>query len=160
MSQTLHLNLPDGRTMSYGAFGAEAGPLVVVLDGPGSRGLARAASPIAAELGLRLVAPDRPGWGETTLARRRGIADWPEDHAALLDELGAESAGILVQSGGTPFALAAAAEPPDRVSSISLLGAVGRLDDPAVRAEAGGQVRSGAKLARRAPWLLRLSLRA
>src|SRR4051812_17711522 len=106
MSQPLHL--PDGRKLSYGIYGAETGPLVIVLDGPGSRGLARAASPIAAELGLRLVAPDRPGWGETTLDARRGIADWPDDHAALLDALDADGAGILAQSGGTPFALAAA----------------------------------------------------
>ncbi|HEU4701156.1 MAG TPA: hypothetical protein VFS37_01645, partial [Conexibacter sp.] len=64
-------------------------PLVVVLDGPGSRGLARAAAPIAASLGVRLAAPDRPGFGDSTLAPARGIADWPADHAALLDALGA-----------------------------------------------------------------------
>src|SRR5689334_735457 len=56
------LELPGGRTMSYATFGAEGDPLVVVLDGPGSRGLARACAPIAAELRLRLAAPDRPGW--------------------------------------------------------------------------------------------------
>src|SRR4051794_1879020 len=97
------LDLPGGRRMTYALLGAPAGPLVVVLDGPGSRGLARAASPIAAELGLRLAAPDRPGWGATTLDPKRGIADWPADHAALLDALGEDSAGIVSQSGGTPF---------------------------------------------------------
>jgi pimeloyl-ACP methyl ester carboxylesterase len=154
------LELPGGRTMSYATFGAEDAPLVVVLDGPGSRGLARACAPIAAELGLRLVAPDRPGWGATTLVPGRGIADWPQDHAALLDALGEPRAGILSQSGGTPFALAAAAALPERVSAIALLGATGQLDDPAVMAEAGGQVRSGARLSRRMPWLLRLALRS
>jgi pimeloyl-ACP methyl ester carboxylesterase len=152
------LELSGGRRLSYATLGAPAGPLVVVLDGPGSRGLARAAAPIAAEIGLRLVAPDRPGWGATTLDPKRGIADWPADHAALLDALGEERAGVLSQSGGTPFALAAAAQLPGRVAAISLIGAVGQLDDPAVMKEAGGQVRSGARLSRRMPWLLRVGL--
>ena len=154
------LELSDGRRMSYGLLGAAEGPLVVVLDGPGSRGLARAMAPIAAAKGLRLVAPDRPGWGSTTLDPKRGIADWPEDHAALLDALKADRTGIVVQSGGTPFALAAAARLPGRVGPIALIGAVGQLSDPAVMKEAGGQVRSGSKLSRRAPWLLRMGVRS
>src|SRR5688500_8520236 len=56
------LELADGRRLTYATFGAAEGPLVVVLDGPGSRGLARAAAPAAQRLGLRLVAPDRPGF--------------------------------------------------------------------------------------------------
>ena len=153
------LELPDGRVLSYATYGDLADPLVVVLDGPASRGLARAAAPIAASLGLRLVAPDRPGFGDSTAALQRGIADWPSDHAALLDALGAEQAGIVAQSGGTPYALAAAAALPQRVSAIGLLGALAPLDDPATLAESGGELRAGARLARRAPWLLRLVLR-
>lgn len=153
------LALPDGRTLAYATYGAEDGPLVVVLDGPASRGLARASAPFAASLGLRLVAPDRPGFGGSTPARARGIADWPADHAALLDALGAERAGILGQSGGTPYALAAAAALPQRTVAIALVGALAPLDEPDSLAEAGGELRSGARLARRAPWLLRLALR-
>src|SRR5215207_10021299 len=154
------LELPDGRVLSYATYGDPADPLVVVLDGPASRGLARAAAPIAASLGLRLVAPDRPGFGDSTPAPARGIADWPADHAALLDALGAERAGILGQSGGTPYALAAAAGLPERTTAIALIGALAPLDEPESLAEAGGELRSGARLARRAPWLLRLALRA
>jgi pimeloyl-ACP methyl ester carboxylesterase len=164
------LQLPDGRTLSYATFGvapgdsagpdgAGDGPWVVVLDGPGSRGLARAAAPVAAALGLRLVAPDRAGFGTTTSAPQRGIGDWPADQAALLDALGAERAGVLGQSGGTPYALAAAAALGRRVTGLSLVGAVAPLDEPANLATVGRRVRGGAKLARRAPWLLRLALR-
>src|SRR4051812_48386108 len=153
------LELPDGRRLSYATFGDPDGRVVVVLDGPGSRGLARAAAPIAAELGLRLVAPDRPGWGETTLVEGQGYTDWPADHAALLDAVGAERAGIVSQSGGTPFALATAAALPDRVPALALLGAVAPFDEPGALAEAGSQLRSGIRLSRRAPWLLRLGMR-
>ena len=90
------------RCGGYTNLGAPAGPLVVVLDGPASRGLAHAAAASAARLGIRLVAPDRPGVRSSTPAPDRGIADWPQDHAALLDALGVPRAGILSQSGGTP----------------------------------------------------------
>ncbi len=154
------LRLPDGRALAYATFGDPGDPLVVVLDGPASRGLARAAAPIAASLGLRLAAPDRPGFGDSTPAPEGGIAGWPQDHAALLDALGVERAGILGQSGGTPYALVAAAALPRRTSAVALLGALAPLDDPAALAEAGGELRAGARLARRAPWLLRLVLAA
>jgi pimeloyl-ACP methyl ester carboxylesterase len=61
------IELAGGRTLSYGVLGDPDGAAtVVVLDGPGSRGLARAAGPAAAERGLRLIAPDRPGFGRST----------------------------------------------------------------------------------------------
>ncbi|HEV7884621.1 MAG TPA: alpha/beta hydrolase [Solirubrobacteraceae bacterium] len=154
------LELPDGRRLSYATFGDADGPVVVVLDGPGSRGLARAAAASAAELGLRLVAPDRPGFGSTTQPRRYEILDWPRDHAALLDALGVQRAGIVGQSGGTPYALAAAAALPDRTTALALVAPVGPLSEPAMRASSGAQLRRGVLLGRRAPWLLRLLLAA
>jgi pimeloyl-ACP methyl ester carboxylesterase len=89
----------------------------------------------------------------------RAIADWPDDHVALLDALGCPRAGIVAQSGGTPFALAAAIAAPDRVTAVALVSPVGPLDDPANLADAGSELRAGARLAQRAPWLLRLMLR-
>ncbi|HEV7773620.1 MAG TPA: alpha/beta hydrolase [Conexibacter sp.] len=154
------LTLPDGRSLSYATSGAADGPLVVVLDGPGSRGLARAAGPIAATLGVRLTAPDRAGFGTTSPASGRGIADWPADHAALLDALGAERAGLLGQSGGTPYALAVAGALPDRTVAVALIGALAPLDEPEPHATAGRQLRTATALARRASWLLRVGLRA
>jgi pimeloyl-ACP methyl ester carboxylesterase len=68
------LVLADGRTLGYGLYGAADGPLVVVLDGPGSRGLGRAAAASADRLGITLLVPDRPGFGASTPVRRRSIA--------------------------------------------------------------------------------------
>lgn len=157
LAQTLEL--PGGRKLSYATFGPATGPLVVILDGPGSRGLARAAAPIAEQAGVRLVAPDRPGFFDSTPAPGRSIADWPADPAALLDALGAGRAGIVGQSGGTPYALAAAAALPERTLGLALIGAVAPLCEPQNLADASSQIRGGANLSRRAPWLLRLMLR-
>lgn len=154
------LALPGGRRLTYTLLGAAAGPLVVVLDGPGSRGLARAAAASAEQLGLRLVAPDRPGFAGSTQVDGDRIAAWPDDHAALLDALGARRAGIVAQSGGTPYALAAAAALGSRTTALALVAPIGPLNERAMRTSAGAQVRRGATLGRRAPWLLRLALAA
>jgi len=154
------LELPGARRLTYTQFGATEGPLVVVLDGPGSRGLARAAAACAEQLGLRLVAPDRPGFAGSTQVEGDRIAAWPGDHAALLDALGARAAGIVAQSGGTPYALAAAAVLKHRTTALALIAPIGPLDERAMRTSAGAQVRRGAMLGRRAPWLLRLALAA
>ena len=159
-SESTHgLELPGGRRLSYATYGATDGPVVVVLDGPGSRGLARAAAEAAAEHGIRLVAADRPGFFGSTPVAGRQIVDWVADHAALLDALGADRAGILAQSGGTPYALAVAQALPQRTTALAFTGPVAPLDEPGALGEAGRQFRSGIKLARRAPWLLRFMLR-
>lgn len=153
------LDLPGGRRLSYALLGAAGGPAVVVLDGPGSRGLARAAADSAAEHGIQLVAPDRPGFFDSSPVPGRTIGDWAADHAALLDALGIERAGILAQSGGTPYALTAAAALPERTTALAFTGPLAPLDQQGALAEAGKQFRSGVKLGRRAPWLLRFLMR-
>jgi pimeloyl-ACP methyl ester carboxylesterase len=152
------VTLADGRALSYVRTGAETGPVVVVLDGPCSRGLGRAAAPTARELGISLLVPDRPGALGSTPQRGRRIAGWPADHLALLDALGVEHAGILAQSGGTPYGIAVAAAAPERTTGLALLGALAPLSDPGARREAGKQLRTGAFLARRLPFVLRAGL--
>jgi pimeloyl-ACP methyl ester carboxylesterase len=159
MGERQEIDLPDGRTMSYTRRGSEYDACVVVLDGPGSRGLAAGAASAAEKLGIGLLAPDRPGFGSTSTPAGAGIPDWPEDCRVLLDKLGIERFGLLTQSGGTPYGLATAAALPDRVIAISLLGAFAPTEDPASVAELGKEPRIGVKLARRAPWLLRLALK-
>jgi pimeloyl-ACP methyl ester carboxylesterase len=152
------ITLRDGRTLSYLLDGADSGPVVVVLDGPCSRGLGRAAAPTARELGIRLLIPDRPGSHASTPQPGRRIADWPADQLALLEALGIERAGILTQSGGTPYGIAVAAAAGERTTGFALLGALAPLNDPAARREAGKQLRTGAFLARRLPFVLRAGL--
>jgi len=106
------------------------------------------------------VAPDRPGCGRSTPAPQRGIAGWPADHAALLDALGAQRAGILSQSGGTPYAIAVAAALAERTIALAALGPVAPFDEPASVRELGGELRTAVRLARHAPWLLAAMLRA
>src|SRR3954470_20363621 len=89
--------LRDGRTVGYGLYGAADGPLVVVLDGPGSRGLGRAAASAADDLGVTLLVPDRPGFGGSTPTPGRAIPDVGEDLLALVRSLDFRRFGIVAQ---------------------------------------------------------------
>jgi pimeloyl-ACP methyl ester carboxylesterase len=146
--------LPDGRIISYGLYGATDGPLVLVLDGPGSRGLGRVAAAPADVLGVTLLVPDRPGWGASTPTPGRSIADVSEDLLAVVRSLGHKRFGILAQSGGTPYALAVAAAAGDEVTGLSFVGAISPLGEKDALQDVRGPMRSLFKLARRAPWLL------
>ena len=149
------LRLPDGRTISYGLYGAADGPLVVVLDGPGSRGLGRALAAAANTLGVTLLVPDRPGFGHSTEARGRSIVDVADDLLALPRSLGVERFGIVAQSGGTPYALALAAAANESITGLSFVGAIVPLNEPDALQDVHGPMRTMFTLARRAPWLLR-----
>jgi pimeloyl-ACP methyl ester carboxylesterase len=79
----------------------------------------------ARDLGLCLVAPDRPGTGGSEPLRLRRVADWVVDATLVLDELRIDSAALLGVSGGGPFAAACAAALPGRVRSLMLVSPLG-----------------------------------
>ncbi len=149
------LALPDGRTIGYGLYGAGDGALVVVLDGPGSRGLGRAMASPAERLGLTLLVPDRPGFGSSAPAADGSYAATAGDLLAVVGAAGFERFGIVAQSGGTPYGLALASAAGDRVTGISLVGGLAPLRDRDALAGVSGPMRTVFILARRAPWLLR-----
>jgi pimeloyl-ACP methyl ester carboxylesterase len=129
-AETEHrLRLADGRRLACLELGDPAGPPVLYFHGyPGSRLEARVAAPAAAQLGLRLLAVDRPGFGQSTFQAGRSIGGWAADVAALADRLGLERFSIVGVSGGAPYALACAASLPDRLSRVALVCPLGPLD--------------------------------
>lgn len=120
------LTLADGRTLAYLQLGDPAGPPVIYLHGyPGSRLEARLAACAAEHLHLRLLAPDRPGFGESTFQPGRTISAWGADVLRLADELALERFAVIGVSGGGPYALACAARMPERVRRVALVGGLG-----------------------------------
>lgn len=75
----------------------------------------------------RVVAPDLLGFGYTELPKsnRYDVASWVEHVVAFLDALGLERVGLVGNSFGTAMALRLAAEHPERVTRVVLMGAVG-----------------------------------
>jgi pimeloyl-ACP methyl ester carboxylesterase len=79
----------------------------------------------ASELGLRVIAPDRPGIGGSDPHRLSRVADWVEDATLILDALRVDAAALLGVSGGAPFAAACAAALAGRVRSLTLVSPLG-----------------------------------
>jgi pimeloyl-ACP methyl ester carboxylesterase len=75
-------------------------------------------------MGIRLIAPDRPGMGYSDFKPERKLLDWPDDVCFLADSIGLEMFSVLGYSGGGPHALACAALLPDRVTAAASLAGV------------------------------------
>jgi pimeloyl-ACP methyl ester carboxylesterase len=122
------LGLSDGRRLGYTEFGDPLGiPLFAFHGTPGSRFMFRLVHEPAWRLGLRIIAPDRPGFGLSDCQENRTLADWPNDVCALADELGLDRFGVAGISGGGPYVAACAALAPERVTAAALISPVGPL---------------------------------
>jgi len=99
-------------------------PIVYFHGTPGSRLDIAFADGLAVEAGVRLVSFDRPGYGGSTPARF-GLVSVADDVAAIADALGIDRVATLGLSGGGPFALAAAAVLPDRVTRVGVASGPG-----------------------------------
>lgn len=116
------IKLPDGRTLGYECLGDPKGrPLFFFHGTPGSRKVVTAEEEIARMDGVRLILPERPGYGLSTPRPDRTLLNWAEDVAALADHLGYETFAVSGISGGGPHALACAHEMPNRVELALLL---------------------------------------
>lgn len=128
------LTLPGGRRIACAEYGDPNGLPVLALHGtPGSRLMFALADGAARGRGVRLIAPERPGYGLSDFHPCESIARVAEDLSAVADAYGLERFAIIGVSGGAPFAVAAAATMPDRVSLLALVCPVGELADGKLR---------------------------
>jgi pimeloyl-ACP methyl ester carboxylesterase len=127
-----HAQTPDGRRIAYCDSGdPEAIPVVSHHGTPGSR-LDRHpdGARMLADLGVRVISYDRPGYGGSDPKPGRLVVDAAEDVAALADHLGIETFAVVGASGGGPHALACSARLGDRVRRVGVVVGVGPSDDP------------------------------
>ncbi len=157
-SDRLHqtVQLVDGRFLGYAEYGATTGPVLFVFHGlPGSRLDAPQLWP-EAPAAVRVISPDRPGFGMSTFQPYRRLIDWADDVAVLADAVGADQFLVAGFSGGGPHALAVAHGLPDRVRAVAVIGGAGPIDAPDSLTGMNPANRLIFTLARRAPVVLRL----
>ncbi len=127
-------SLADGRRLGYAVYGAPEGrPLLFFHGTPGSRMMAGFAAAAAHRCGIRLVAPERPGYGLSDPQPGRVLLDWPEDVRQLTDSLGLQRFALVGVSGGGPYAAACAWRLPERVTALGLVSSLApreELDQP------------------------------
>lgn len=127
--ETQRCDRPDGRTLTYAVAGAPDGTPVVAHHGtPGSRLFAALLDEPARERGVRVLVPDRPGFGGSDPPLpdyRPGAMLGP-----VLDAESLDAVPVLAFSGGGPAALAAAGAG-ERVTRVALVaGAVPGAESP------------------------------
>lgn len=118
--------LRDRRVITFHEYGDERGFPVLALHGtPGSRLKYTAAHTEAKRLGLRLICPDRWGYGRSDRHPAPRLAAYADDAGQLLDRLGAQEFSVVGISGGGPYAAAVAAVLVRRVRALALVSPVG-----------------------------------
>lgn len=156
MPDTRVMELPDGRELAWLEAGRPRGRPVFAFHGtPGSRRQVAFDAKSIAAAGVRMIAPDRPGYGLSSFHPRRCLADWAADVSALADHLELESFAVVGVSGGGPHAVACARLLPERVTAAGVVSGVGPMGDPEFDVGMVGFNRGLSLLARQAPVALR-----
>jgi pimeloyl-ACP methyl ester carboxylesterase len=147
--------LSDGRDLGWIEFGTPDGWPVFGFHGtPGSRlqmGINEAA---VCRADVRLIAPDRPGYGLSTLQPGRRLINWPDDVVQLADHLGIERFSVVGVSGGGPHAVVCASLLAERVVAAGIVSGAGPLSDPRIAVDATNSTKLLTTLSRRRSRLL------
>lgn len=126
------LALADGRRLAYTVTGPPDGAPVIYCHGAigtpvdATVDLAR----MTRALGIRYIAPSRPGVGGSDSRPGRTILDFADDVCELADALSLERFSIAGVSAGGPYALAVAHRLGERVNRVALCSSLSPLCAP------------------------------
>lgn len=153
--------LSDGRRLGFCDLGDPSGFALFFFHGtPGSRLGVSPTDPIAQLPWVRLIAPERPGYGLSDPLPGRTLPDWARDVAELANHLGIRKFAVGGVSGGGPHALACAHALKERVSVALLLSSPSPTGFRGATQGMSMGNRFGLLLQRFAPGLLRQMMRA
>ena len=121
-SRPEYLNFADGRELAWIEYGSPDGVPVVALHGsPGTRHLFAPLADTSLGRGVRLIAPDRPGYGHSTYHPSRTYESWARDVGQLADHLGVNRFGVIGTSSGGPNAAGCARFLGDRLLGCAIV---------------------------------------
>ena len=126
------LALRDGRSLSFSVIGPPTGWPVIYCHGAIGTPVEATVDlrQIVERVGVRYIAPSRPGVGGSDPQPGRTILDFADDIAALADRLGIERFSLLGVSAGGPYALGIAHLLGARVDRIALCSALSPFCQP------------------------------
>ena len=122
MPETLFVDVGTGLKLAVDQTGDPDGVPILFFHGwPASRLQGSGFGPEAHELGARIICPDRPGVGLSSLQPGRRLLDWPPLVAELARQLHIDRLRILAISGGGHYAFACAYALPELVEAIAVV---------------------------------------
>lgn len=125
------IELKDGRKLAFAEYGDFNGKVIFHFNGSGGSRLEHPTDQrILTNLGIRFIATDRPGHGNSSPLPDRELLDWPKDVAAIADYLNIEKFYVLGWSAGGSHALACAYKMPERVISGAIVCGLAPADRP------------------------------
>ena len=126
-SRRTMIDLPDGRTAQVDMAGAPHGTPVLFLHGVLSgTGIPEQMDAYLKQTGIRLIAPLRPGFGQSTnvgCEPNLFAETYVSDIAAILDRLSIDEVRVLGHRTGAAYAIACAEFLPSRVSRVFIVSA-------------------------------------
>jgi hypothetical protein len=113
------ITLDDGRVLAFRCYGDPEGRDVLYFhEGMGSSLLPPGAEAMAYDLGIRVIAPERPGFGQSDPHSDYSFDAVAEDVMTLAGRLGVQTASVLAILSGAPSALQTAARLGERARSV------------------------------------------
>ncbi|MBZ0294880.1 MAG: alpha/beta hydrolase [Anaerolineae bacterium] len=151
------IQLRSGRHLGYAEYGDPGGKPVFLFHGlPGSRHFHHPDDSIAMNLGLRLIAIDRPGFGLSDSQPTRRLLQWPDDVAEFADNLGIDRFAVLGVAAGGAYALSCAYKIPRRLTTVAIASSISPMNRRGLKTDMIPMLRNSFQMGYRAPWLLRL----
>jgi pimeloyl-ACP methyl ester carboxylesterase len=155
--------LGSGRAVEYYAYGDPGGTPVFALHGTPACGAGFVWADFAARaFGLRVLAPNRPGVGQSDplLGGLKTVAQYADELGQFAAALNIERYALLGYSGGGPYAAAVAATRPDDVIAVAIVAGAGNVGEWAAIDDYVAADQRMTRLALRAPALARAALYA
>lgn len=134
-----YILLPNGRKIGVAAYGNPSGHPLFFFHGTPSSRINPTVEALDALMNrtnvpqFRVIALDRPGYGQSDPQPDRSLQDWVEDTIKVADLLGVEKFALMGVSGGGPYAIAVSHGAPERVICTAVISGIGPLVVPELR---------------------------
>jgi pimeloyl-ACP methyl ester carboxylesterase len=149
------VRLKDGRRLAFAEYGDPAGvPVLFIHGNPGSRYMRHPDDRLTYNLGVRLITPDRPGYGLSDYQPERTLRDFPSDIEQLADMLGLGRFALFGVSAGGPYVAACAWQLGERITRAAIVSGSAPFDRPKPVEGVNRDYRNAYALAAWPEWLL------
>jgi len=116
------IKLKDRRDLCFCEYGNPNGKPIFYFHGwPASRLSGSELDLVAKRLDVRVISPDRPGFGLSSYKEDRTLLDWPNDVIELANQLKIKRFAVMGVSGGGPYAAVCAYKLANRITKTTIV---------------------------------------